>query len=264
VPPLALVGNLSYDLIDGGPPRAGGGPFHCGRALRLLGTPATIVARCAREDAPEFRREFARLGLSVTLVPGSVTTTFALHYDGDRRQMRVEQIGDVWSKADLEAVPPGGWVHVAPLLHGDFAPETLGALARGRRLSLDGQGLTRCRALGPLRLEPDPDPEILRHVSVLKLAEEEAEALVGGLDTDALAALGPPEVVVTFGSRGSLVVADGRAEHVHARHVDADPTGSGDAFSIAYLSARAAGQAPVAAARRATGLVGLMLSGRVA
>ena len=264
MPPLALVGNLSFDLIDGGPPRLGGAPFHCARALRLLGTRATIVARCGGEDVPAFRDGFARLGVQVTLVPGSVTTTFALHYEGDRREMRVERIGDVWSEADLGAVPRSGWVHAAPLLRGDFSTDALAELARGRRLSLDGQGLTRERAVGPLRLEPHPDPDVLRHVTVLKLAEEEAEALVGGLDPDALAALGPPEVVVTFGSRGSLVVAGGRAEHVHARYVDADPTGSGDAFSISYLAARASGHAPVAAARRATGVVGLMLSGRAA
>jgi sugar/nucleoside kinase (ribokinase family) len=262
VPPLALVGNLSLDLIDGGPPRIGGGPIHCARALRLLGTRAAIVARCAPGDAGAFRRGFARLGLPATLVPGTATTTFSFSYDGDRREMNVERVGDVWSREDMEAVPRGGWVHAAPLLRGDFPAATLATLARGRRLSLDGQGLTRARAMGPLRLERDPDPELLRHVTVLKLAEEEAEALVGGLDTDALAALGPPEVVVTFGSRGSLVIADGRAERVRAHLVTEDPTGSGDAFSIAYLAARASGHVPVAAARRATALVGLMLSGR--
>jgi sugar/nucleoside kinase (ribokinase family) len=189
----------------------------------LLEARAAIVARCAREDEPAFRRGFARLGFPVTLVPGSVTTTFAFTYEGDRRAMSVEQIDDVWSAADVEAVPHGGWVHAAPLLRGDFSAEALAALARGRRLSLDGQGLTRARSLGPLRLEPDPDPELLRHVTVLKLAEEEAEALVGGLDADALAALGPPEVVVTFGSRGSLVVAGGRAERVRAQVMPSRP-----------------------------------------
>jgi sugar/nucleoside kinase (ribokinase family) len=129
-------------------------------------------------------------------------------------------------------------------------------------VSFDGQGLTRPRTTGALRLDGRPDPELLRHVAILKLAEEEAQALVGGLDTAALAALGPPEVLVTFGSEGSLVIAEGRAERVRARHVDADPTGSGDAFSAAYLAARASGHAPVAAARRATALVGLMLSRR--
>jgi len=82
---------------------------------------------------------------------------------------------------------------------------------------------------------------------------------VGTVDVDALAGLGPPEVLVTFGSDGSLVIANGRAERVRAHHVDADPTGSGDAFSTAYVAARATGQAPVAAARRATALVNLML-----
>ncbi len=264
MPPLALVGNLSFDLIDGGPPQIGGGPFHCVRALRLLEARGAVVARCATEDAAAFRRGFARLGVPITLVPGSATTTFELSYDGDRREMRVDRVGDVWSPADVAGIPRGGWVHAAPLLRGDFPEETLEALARGRRLSLDGQGLTRARATGPLRLEPDPDRALLRHVTVLKLAEEEAETLVAGLDTDALAALGPPEVVVTFGSRGSLVVARGRAERVRARHVDADPTGSGDAFAVGYLAARANGHAPVAAARRATALVGLMLSGRTA
>ena len=262
MPPLALVGNLSYDLIDGGPPHVGGAPIHCGLAFRLLETRATILARCGRGDEPDFRRAFAQLGLPVTLVPGTVTTTFGLHYDGDHREMTVEQVGDAWTEADAAAVPRGAWVHVAPLLRGDFPAAAVASLARGRRVSFDGPGLTRPRTTGPLRLEGELDAELLRHVSILKLAEEEAEALVGGLDPDALAALGPPEVLVTFGSEGSLVIAGGRAERVRARHVDADPTGSGDAFSAAYLAARAAGQAPVAAARRATALVGWMLSRR--
>ena len=76
--PLALVGNLSLDLIDGGPPRTGGAPFHCARALRLLGTRATIVARCAPRDAATFRRGFARLGLPATIVPGTYRLTFDL------------------------------------------------------------------------------------------------------------------------------------------------------------------------------------------
>jgi sugar/nucleoside kinase (ribokinase family) len=264
VPPLALVGNLSFDLVDGGRPQIGGAPIHCGRALRMLEARATIVARCAGDDSERFRRGFARLGLPVTLLARDrATTTFAFTYDGDRRIMRVVQIGDVWQSSDLAAVPRGAWVHVGALLRGDFSAATLGALARGRRLSLDGQGLTRAREPGPLQLDPDPDTALLRHVSILKLAVEEAEALVGGLDAKALAALGPAEVLVTFGSDGSLVVANGRATEVRARHVDADPTGSGDAFAAAYLVSRARGHIPVAAARRATAAVGDMLRRRL-
>jgi sugar/nucleoside kinase (ribokinase family) len=262
VPRLALVGNLSFDLVDGRPPRLGGAPIHCARALRLLGVRATIVARCAAADVRAFRRGFAELGLPVTLVGGEGTTTFSFNYDGDRRTMSVERVGDVWSPGDLPRLARGGWVHAAPLLQGDFPAETLAVLARGRRLSLDGQGLTRVRDAGPLRLEGNRDPAVLQHVSILKLAAEEAEALVGNVNPRVLAELGPPEVVVTFGSRGSVVVADGEATEIRARHVDADPTGSGDAYGIAYLAARASRHPPAAAARLATALVGALLRGR--
>jgi sugar/nucleoside kinase (ribokinase family) len=264
VPPLALVGNLSFDLVDGGRPQIGGAPIHCGRAVRMLEARTTVIARCARNDSERFRRGFARLGLPVTLLPGGgETTTFAFTYDGDRRTGRVTQIGDAWTPADVAGVPRGAWVHVGALLRGDFPPDTLAALARGRRVSFDGQGLTRVRGLGPLRLEGETDRGLLRHVSILKLAVEEAQALVGGLEPKALASLGPPEVLVTFGSDGSLVVANGRATEVRARHVDADPTGSGDAYAAAYLVSRARGHVPVAAARRATAVVGDMLRQRL-
>jgi sugar/nucleoside kinase (ribokinase family) len=108
-----------------------------------------------------------------------------------------------------------------------------------------------------LRLDADFDPAVLEHVQILKLAEEEAEVL-GEID-----ALGVPEVLVTFGERGSCVYYDGRAVDVGAWPVAVDPTGSGDAFSAAYLAGRARGLEPVSAARQATGVVGGMLAERV-
>ena len=262
MPPLALVGNLSYDLVDGGPPRIGGAPVHCGRAFRMLGVRATLLARCAPDDVPAFRRGFAELGLPVVILPSERTTTFAFGYDGDRRIMRVSQVGDDWDSDHVATVPRGAWVHVGALLRGDFPETTLARLARGRVLSLDGQGLTRVREVGPLRLEADTSRDLLRHVSILKLAVEEAEALVGRVDACALARLGPAEILVTLGSDGALVVTDGRAQEIRTRHVDVDPTGSGDAFAAAYLVSRAHGHAPLASARRATALVGDMLRAR--
>jgi sugar/nucleoside kinase (ribokinase family) len=257
VPPLALVGNLSRDLVDGGPPRIGGAPYYAARAWRALGSRATIVTRCGAEEREEYARRLSALGLPVVLLPGTKTTSFSFSYDGDERVMTVEQLGDSWTPADADAVALAAWVHVAPLLRSDFPPEALAALAPGRRLSLDGQGLVRVPETGPLRLDDDFDRDLLRHVQILKLAEEEAE-VVGAVD-----ALGVPELLVTYGPRGSRICVDGRWEKVGAWPVAADPTGSGDAFAAAYLAGRSQGLTPISAARRATALVGALLTGQV-
>ena len=251
---IALIGNLSCDLLPGRPPRAGGGPFHGARALHRLRVPARIVTRCAVADRETLVPQVVRLGTPVRYVPGERTATFSMAYDGDRRTMEIASLGDVWQPGDLPALQGSvRWVHVSPLVRSDFPAETLAALARRHRVSLDGQGLVRVPATGALRLDADFDPELLRHVRVLKLADEEAEVLGDP------AALGVREVVVTHGSLGSTVYCDGRAEKVPAHPVAGDPTGAGDAFCTAYLVARNAGFAPSGAARRATAVVASLL-----
>jgi sugar/nucleoside kinase (ribokinase family) len=261
---LAVVGSLSIDRVDGRPPRIGGCPFYAGRALRLLGTRATIVAKCAASDRPLLAPSLIRLGMPVRWRDSTATTAFSMSYDGDRRRMSVDALADPWTPDQVE-LTGARWVHVAPLARTDFPPETLAALARGRRLSLDGQGLVRPGQTGPLELDRDYDPALLEPVSILKLAEEEAELLVDGLDERALGRLGVPEVVVTLGSRGCVVFADGLAELVRSRRVHSDdPTGAGDAFAATYLVARSTGSPPTAAARRAAALVADLLAGRAA
>jgi sugar/nucleoside kinase (ribokinase family) len=256
VPQLALVGNLSRDRVDGGAPRIGGAPYYAARAWRLLGRRATIVTRCGPEEREAYARRLSSLGLPVVLLPGSETTSFSFSYEGDTRVMSVDHPGDSWTPSDATAVPRGAWVHVAPLLRSEFPAETLAALAQGRRLSLDGQGLVRSAKEGPLQLDSDFDPALLDHVQILKLAEEEAE-VVGAVDK-----LPVPEVLVTYGARGSCVYHEGRSTDVGAWPITADPTGSGDAFSAAYLAGRSRGLTPVSAARRATTVVAALLTGR--
>lgn len=251
---IALVGNLSRDQLPGRPPTPGGGVYHGARALQRLRVPARIVARCAEADRPAFIPAVARLGTPVRYVPGASTAAFSISYDGDRRTMLVDALGDAWLPGDLPDLPRCRWLHVAPLSRHEFPAATLAALARGRRLLVDGQGLVRAPAVGPLRLDADFDPEVLRHVWALKLADEEA-AVLGDVTR-----LGVREVLVTHGSRGSTVYWGGRRELVPAHPVDADPTGAGDAYSIAYVAARNAGFPPPGAARRATALVASLLT----
>ncbi|HLM37878.1 MAG TPA: carbohydrate kinase family protein [Gaiellaceae bacterium] len=263
--PLAVVGNLSRDLVDGGSPRAGGAPFHAARALRVLGPPALVGVKCAESDRDSLLIPLVRLGLPVLWRGGASTAAFSFHYEGDRRVMIVDALGDPWTIADLNGLERANWVHVGALARSDFPAGTLAALARDRRVSFDGQGLVRPARTGPLELDGDYDPEVLRHVSILKLAEEEARALVGEPNEDALRSLGVSEVVVTQGPRSSLVLADGKLERVPTPALDGeiDPTGAGDAFAAAYLVSRSTGHAPTASARRATALVAGLLGRRL-
>lgn len=189
--------------------------------------------------------------------------------------MRIEQVGDPWTIEEArdwvrEALGPCEWVHVAPLMRGDFSAEALAEIARDRLISLDGQGLARVRGEGPLMLDSDFDRDLLRPLTALKLAEEEALALfeageLSDIGTGELATLEVPEVLITRGSRGVLVYAEGELSELPARPPvpEIDATGAGDAFAAIYIASRAHGRPPLMAARRAAAFVGAVLSRRL-
>ena len=254
-----MIGPLSRDVVGGAAPRIGGGPWHAGLALRALRHEAVLFAKCGADDRGAYQPRVAALGLPLALASAGETTTFSFSYDSDGgRRMRVDAIGEPWRDGDVPQALLRGveWLHVAPLLRDDFDPELLGWLARGRRLLMDGQGLVRPRREGPLVLDGAFDTAVLRHLTVLKLSEEEASVVGDVRELDV------PELLVTLGERGSRVVTRGAAEFVPARAVRAEPTGAGDAFCAAYAASRAEGHAPVSAARRATALVAAFLSTR--
>jgi sugar/nucleoside kinase (ribokinase family) len=250
VRPVGVIGHLSRDVVAGAAPRIGGGPWHAARGLRALRQDALVIAKAGDRA---FGAQLATLGLPFSVITGGETTAFSFAYDDDGlRTMTVDAIGEPWSVDDLPQalLRRVSWLHVAPLLHGDFDPDALEWLARDRRVLYDGQGLVRPRELGPL--QPAPlDLDALQHVSILKLAEEEAEVL-GDVDV--------PEVIVTRGPRGATVITRDETVDVPTRAIDADPTGAGDAFAAAYLASRASGHAPVSAARRATAVVSALLA----
>ncbi len=246
---MAVIGNLAGDLVDGGALRPGGAPFHAARALRLLGGRTRIVARCAPADRRALLLPVIALGVPVFWVPSGSTTSFELRYEGEERELTLLDPGEPWSVEDVRDVGRSEWVHVGALTRDEFPPPVLAALARDRRLALDGQALVRPARTGPVRLDDGFDEAVLRHVTVLKLSEVEA-AVLGG--EDRLAELGVPEVLVTLGSRGALLLCAGRRDVVPVRRIESDdPTGAGDAFLAGYVWARSRGHRPISAARHA-------------
>ena len=246
---MAVIGNLARDVVGGTAPRVGGAPFHAARALRLLGGRTRIVARCARADRRALLTPVIALGVPVFWAPSGSTASFELRYHGEERELTLLDPGEPWSVGDVGDLGRAEWVQVGALTRAEFPPPVLASLARDRRLALDGQALVRPAQAGPVRLDADFDEAVLRHVTVLKLAAAEAEVLGG---EERLAKLGVPEVLVTLGSRGALLLSAGRRDHIPVRRVESDePTGAGDAFLAGYVWARACGHRPISAARHA-------------
>jgi sugar/nucleoside kinase (ribokinase family) len=206
----------------------------------------------------------------VTWRPARESQTFDFHYVGEERLMEVVTLGDPWTPDDVEgwvaqAMGDADWILLGALTRADFPPETLAALRRdGRQLLVDAQGLVRRGTLGPLVRDGKVPPESFSAVRVLKLNDVEATALVGSTEPDDLRRLCVPEVVLTLGSRGCVVVTAADAERVPATQVDGpvDPTGAGDTFWVSYLVARSQGGSPVEAAREASEITARFLATR--
>jgi sugar/nucleoside kinase (ribokinase family) len=256
---LALVGQSVVDHVKlpSCPwiERLGGAPFFAATALRITARSAIIVTRGA---TPALRAPLHRLGFTVVEGPSTASciSEMVLSPDGTCADSFVA-FGDAFTPADVD-----GWM--APALADadaivcgaqwgeDFSEATLAALARtGRPVYLDGQGPLRLPRLGPIQLVGPLRRASLRSVTVLKLAEDEAQAALGGPDPAAARALGVPIVVVTLGARGALLLVDGCAIDVPVEPVRnlADTIGAGDAFLALMAAAGVEGATPLEATR---------------
>jgi sugar/nucleoside kinase (ribokinase family) len=228
---IGVVGHRAADIVKtetGMEQRPGGTPLYARRSLEALGVPCVVIERDG-------------------------FTSRMHHHDGALEQW-VEAVGEPFAPEDVLAAVRGcEWVILGGQTAGDFPPATIeGLAAAGHRVCIDGQGLCRGPAPGPVRLRPFP-PAAIRGVSILKLNAAEARAAAGSLDPEALRVLGTSEVAVTLGRDGAVgVVADGGWKSAPTgAGVYADPTGAGDTWTAAYVLHRAEGEAPEDAARAA-------------
>jgi sugar/nucleoside kinase (ribokinase family) len=269
---VAVIGNLVRDIVDGDPPRPGGAVFYHARVFAEIehALEIRLVTRCAPDDRDLLLAPLEAFGLPVNWRPARETQTFSFHYQGDDRVMEIVALGDPWTPDDVEgwvmqAIGDAEWIMLDALTRSDFPPETLAALRRdGRQLLVDAQGLVRRGTLGALVRDGKVPPESFAAVRALKLNEVEAQVLVGSTEPSDLRRLCVPEVVLTLGSKGAVVVTASDAEHVPATPVDApvDPTGAGDMFWVVYLVARSGGADPVEAVRRASAETAAFLGSR--
>ena len=266
---LAVVGLTARDTVDGGTPTTGGAPYYAAQALREVRARARLVTKLAACDVA-LLEPIESLG-ELVWRPASDTAAYVLSHDAEtaERTVLLESLGEPWTAHEVESwVLPElagiAVVHAGALCRADFPAETLALLARGRRLSLDGQGLVRPARLGPLTMERPQSLDVLDHVEVLKLSLEEAAVLGVEPTAASLAALGIPEVVLTAGPRGAWIYARGALVEVTADTVPVrDTTGAGDGFIACYLHARLDGASGADAGTLAARAVAQMLRRRL-
>jgi sugar/nucleoside kinase (ribokinase family) len=230
-----------------------------------------IDTACADEDRPRFEALATADSVALRFTSAAATTRFDLNYAdelGETRSMVLHSVGHEWSEADIDRLEiDTDWVHLAPLLRSDFPVSTVARLAaRGHRIGYDGQGLVRVPKIGELTFDAHYDPELLRHLTALKLSEDETAVLaaVQGRDQALDVLSGVPELLLTLGFRGAEIRLGDAVSSVAPDRVIANvqTTGAGDAFMVAYLIGRHRGLAPTAAAAEGANVAAAMLAER--
>jgi sugar/nucleoside kinase (ribokinase family) len=250
-----VIGHVARDINTIGgteyAPRPGGAAYYSTMVYTGLGLRAAVLTKVAAHDEPTLLRELRAGGAVVLNRPTATTTTFRNIYppdNADARLQRVDARADRLSEADLPPIRARIW-QIGPLTDQDIDPAIIARCAQaGGAVGMDVQGLTRRIVAGEVHpSEPLGGVDHLRHVDVLKADEEEILTYTGCATVDeAIArvrAAGVGEVLITRGSRGSVVLGDGGPLAIEAmppRRV-ADATGCGDTYLAAYMACRLSG-----------------------
>ena len=271
-PDLTLIANVALDRVNQGPWTCGGCPTFAPFAFAHLHARGVINAACAAEDLDTFCALETDRSVAFHFERAARTTRFALDYSGEfgeQRTMVLHSIGHTWSERDIDRLEiDSEWVHLAPLVRSDFSTAAVARLAaRGHRVAYDGQGLVRVPQVGELTLDARYDPELLRHLTVLKLSDDETAVLAAqdgrAAVLDTLSVI--PELLLTVGPRGAEIRTSGSVESdVEPDQVitNVQTTGAGDAFMIGYLIGRRRGLAPTPAAALGANVAAAMLAER--
>ena len=190
--------------------------------------------------------ELRSKGVEVKVLPSKHTVYFENAYgeNQDNRTQRVLAKADPFTVEGLEG-EEARFYHLGSLLADDFPLGVLQYLSKKGTLSVDAQGYLReVRGENVHAIDWANKKEMLQYVDILKVNEHEAEVLTGLSDYQQasirLAEWGVKEVLLTLGSSGSLIYADGKFYRIPAyppKEV-VDATGCGDTYVMGYLYMR--------------------------
>ena len=185
-------------------------------------------------------------GIKVTVIPSHLTVYFENTYgeNQDNRSQRVLAKADPFTVEQLENINAHIF-HLGSLLADDFSLDVVKYLSTKGILAVDAQGYLReVRGEKVYPIDWTDKVEALKYIDILKVNEHEMEVLTGQTDIKQaalqLAEWGVKEVLITLGSLGSIIYAEGTFHKIPAYPPKdiVDATGCGDTYATGYLYMR--------------------------
>lgn len=227
---------------------AGGTAFYFSNAIRNMDAKFILVTAIAQNELG-FVSDLREKGIEVNVLPSTHTVFFENNYleNQDHRTQRVLQKADPFAVEPL--LPVNALVfHLGPLLADDISLVLIKTLSLKGSVSLDVQGYLReVQNENVCAIDWADKIEALQYVTVLKANESEMNMLTDCSDirkaAKILAGWGVKEVVITLGSMGSVILAEGIYYDIPAYKPLAvtDATGCGDTYMAGYLYQRVKG-----------------------
>ncbi len=268
---ICCIGHITHDRIVT-PSRtmemAGGTALYFSWALHAI-DPAfkfSLVTKVGQESINEVQK-LRQAGVDVTQYASDSSVFFENVYGADpnERRQRVLAQSAPFTLEELAKVEADVF-HLGTLLPTDFQLDAIESLRQRGTVSIDVQGYLR-QVVGQdvVPMDWSHSHRLLSMVDVVKLNEMEMRVVTGTDDPyDAarfIASCGVSQVLLTFGSMGSLIYAEDNFYEIpaYAPQCVVDVTGCGDTYSAGYLYGRAQGMDYAAAGRLAAAMCTLKI-----
>lgn len=269
-PAICCIGHITLDKIV--TPRQtvympGGTAFYFAHGIAHLDPSDFLLVTSLAESEMKAVDDIRAEGVEVKVLPSPASVYFENKYgeDQNERTQRVLAKAAPFTPEGLRDVE-AKYFHLGTLLADDFSLDVIKALARKGIVSVDAQGYLReVRGQEVFAVDWPEKTEAMKYIDILKANEKEMVTLTGSADpyeaARILADWGVKEVLLTLGSNGSLIYADGEFVEVPAfPPADVvDATGCGDTYMTGYLYMRNKGASYLEAGRFAAAMCTIKL-----
>lgn len=228
----------------------GGTSFYFSKALQFFDINYALITSLAAEES-YIVDELSASGMRVHVRNSEFTVHFENTYtqDSDHREQRVLHASVSFGIDTIFNEVPARIYHLGPLLSGDIPVPLIACLSKKGEVSLDVQGYLRYVRSGKvLYRDWEEKRQVLPAVTFLKANEFEMEIITGTRHIREgaryLAGLGVREVIITLGSKGSVIYSGGDFYEIPAYYPPyvEDATGCGDTYMAGYLVKRVRGE----------------------